>query len=141
MSLHAVPLQDLVAFRQTTAEDELEETVQDEDLESNKELLLLSLGRARNLARNGLKVYIYISNLSHELRCLPVFENTGHIWNLPSLQKCFAKLYEESWLGFACAVPAHHAQPFIRCAKAQDEDNATSKKYAINALAVRGMAT
>ena len=60
MSLHAVPLQDLVAFRQTTAEDELEETVQDEDLESNKELLLLSLGRARNLARNGLKVYIYI---------------------------------------------------------------------------------
>ena len=49
-----------MAFRQTTAEDELEETVQDEDLESNKELLLLSLGRARNLARNGLKVYIYI---------------------------------------------------------------------------------
>ena len=93
------------------------------------------------LLETVLRYNIYISNLSHELRCLPVFENTGHIWNLPSLQKCFAKLYEESWLGFACAVPVHHAQPFIRCAKAQDEDNATSKKYAINALAVRGMAT
>ena len=35
-------------------------------------------------------------------RLIPVFEETGHIWNLPNLQKAFAMFSGEPW----CAVIA-----------------------------------
>ncbi|CAE7582131.1 unnamed protein product [Symbiodinium sp. KB8] len=77
---------DLVGFKVTEADDEIDNAVQEEDLELNKELMML---------------------------CLPVFEETGHIWNAPALQKSFATL------------------------RGDQDTGANAKKYACWALAVR----
>ncbi|CAE7711125.1 unnamed protein product, partial [Symbiodinium sp. KB8] len=76
---------DLVGFKVTEADDEID-AVQEEDLELNKELMML---------------------------CIPVFEETGHVWNAPALQKTFATL------------------------RGDQDTGANAKKYACWALAVR----
>ena len=107
--------QDLVLFKSDSITDEIEDNVQDDDLELNKEVMGVSLGsHSKYIAiyihmriiyiyvHVDVCIYIYIhthiyiyANL--QTRCLEVFEKTGHVWYTMPLQQCFARFKGESW--------------------------------------------
>ena len=114
-------------FKGDSITDEIEETVNDDDLELNKEMMGVSLGFHGSFFRSvslSLYIYIYIylyfyvdmcvymymqsmylyTHATLQPRCLTIFEQTGHIWYTAALQQCFAKFYGESWLTRRVAV-------------------------------------